>query len=160
MRIHWSRRHWLTRVVSFRFPGVAISVSAARLPAADNLPTGTFVSGEWGVTFSTDKTYHVTQNGELVVQGTYSGSHNQAVFQDSGGKYACSASDGKYTWKLDGDSLSFMKTEDDCNGRIGVLTGGPLVRQAKWRVSLRGNREASSAGVTAFDMQPFFRFAS
>ncbi|HXJ95458.1 MAG TPA: hypothetical protein VMT20_21655 [Terriglobia bacterium] len=110
---------------------LALLISAASLPAADNLPIGTFVSVEWGVTFSADKTYHVTQNGELVVEGTYSGSHDQAVFQDTGGKYACSASDGKYTWKLDGDSLSFAKVEDDCDGRIGVLTGGPLVRQAK-----------------------------
>ena len=124
-----SSGHWLTRVV----PSIvlALAISAAWLSAADNLPNGTFVSGEWGVTFSADKTYHVTQNGELVVEGTYSGSQNQAVFQDTGGKYACSASDGKYTWKLDGDSLSFVKVEDDCNGRIGVLTGGPLVRQTR-----------------------------
>ncbi len=129
MRIR-SSRHWLTTMVSFAFLVFAIFVSGAWLPAADNLPTGTFVSGEWGVTFSADKTYHVTQNGELVVEGTYTGSHNQAVFEDTGGKYACSASDSKYTWKLEGDSLSFVEVEDDCNGRIGVLTGGPLMRQA------------------------------
>ena len=64
-----------------------------------------------------------------MVEGTYSG--NQAVFQDTEGKYACSASDGKYTWKLDGDSLSFVKVKDDCNGRVGVLTGSPLIRQSK-----------------------------
>ena len=124
-----SSRRWLTLVIPFTT--LALVVSATRLPAADGLPTGTFVRGEWGVTFSADKTYHVTQNGELVVEGTYSGNHNQAVFQDTGGQYACSASDGKYTWKLDGDSLTFVKVEDDCNGRIGVLTGGPLTRQAR-----------------------------
>jgi len=124
-----SSGHLHIRVVVFAV--LAVAIPAAWLPAADNLPTGTFVSGEWGVTFSADKTYHVAQNGELVVEGTYSGSHNQAVFTDTGGKYACSESNGKYTWKLDGDSLSFVKVKDDCNGRIGVLTGGPLVRQAK-----------------------------
>ncbi len=80
-----SSRRWLTLVIPFTI--LALVVSATRLPAADGLPTGTFVRGEWGVTFSADKTYHVTQNGELVVKGTYSGNHNQAVFQDTGGPF-------------------------------------------------------------------------
>jgi len=109
---------------------LAFTFSAVRLQAANKLPTGTFVSGDWGVTFSADQTYHVTQNGELVVEGTYSVVHNQAVFKDTQGRYACNASDGKYTWKLDGKALSFVKVEDECEGRIGVLTGSPLVRQA------------------------------
>jgi hypothetical protein len=119
---------WFTKVMVAT--ALAFAISAAWLSAADKLPTGTFVSGDWGVTFSADKTYHVTQNGELVVEGTYTVAHNEAVFKDTQGRYACTASDGKYTWKLDGNALSFVKVEDDCEGRIGVLTGGALVREA------------------------------
>lgn len=119
---------WFTKVSVTA--ALACALSAAGLSAADKLPTGTFVSGDWAVTFSPDKTYHVTQNGDVVVEGTYSVAHNQAVFKDTQGRYACSASDGKYTWKLEANALTFVKVEDDCNGRVGVLTGGPLTRQA------------------------------
>jgi len=52
------------------------------------------------------------------------------IFKDSGGQYACYDSDGKYTWKIDKDTLTFVKIDDNCEGRIGVLTSGPLTRQA------------------------------
>jgi hypothetical protein len=70
--------HWLTKVG----PSIALAVAicATWASAADRLPTGTFVSGNLGVIFSTDRTYQVTQDGELVVEGTYSVNHGQVVF--------------------------------------------------------------------------------
>jgi hypothetical protein len=70
---------------------LACAIFTVALAAVDKFPTGTFVSGDWSVTFSSDQTYHVTQNSELVVEGNYSVTRHQAIFKDTQGRYACNA---------------------------------------------------------------------
>ena len=109
---------------------VLFAISAGRAGAASKFPVGTFVTGEWAVTFSANKTYQVAQSGQTVVEGGYTVGTDGVIFKDSGGQYACYDSDGKYTWKIDKDTLTFVKIDDNCEGRVGVLTSGPLTRQA------------------------------
>ena len=115
--------------VRLAVPVIALLViSACRAGAVSKFPAGTFVTGEWGVTFSANNTYQVTQSGRTVVEGGYTVGKDGVIFKDTGGQYACYDSDGKYTWKIDNDSLTFVKIDDNCQGRIGVLTSGPLTR--------------------------------
>ena len=114
---------------------VLLAISAGRAGAASKFPVGTFVSGEWAVTFSANKTYQVTQSGQSVVEGGYTVGTDGVIFKDTSGQYACYDSDGKYTWKIDGDTLTFVKIDDNCEGRVGVLTSGPLTRQAAQKPS-------------------------
>jgi len=110
---------------------LATVVSAVGFSATDNFPTGTFAAGDWAVTFSSDGSYQVREKGDLVVEGTYKAAGEHVTFTDKQGRYVCNDSDGKYTWKYDGKALSFTKLEDDCGGRLGVLTGPPLVKQSE-----------------------------
>ena len=110
---------------------LATAMAAVGRSATDKFPTGTFAAGDWAVTFSSDGSYQVKEKGDLVVEGKYEAAGEHVTFTDKQGRYACSDSDGKYTWKYDGKALTFAKLEDDCSGRQGVLTGPPLVKQAE-----------------------------
>jgi len=114
---------------------VLLAISAGRAGAVSKFPAGTFTTGEWAVTFSANKTYQVTQSGKPVVEGGYTLGKDGVTFKDTGGQFACYDSDGKYTWKIDNDTLTFIKVDDNCQGRIGVLTSGPLTRQAARKAS-------------------------
>ena len=115
---------------------VLLAISAGRAGAASKFPVGTFATGDWTVTFSTNKTYQVMQGGQPVVEGGYTVGKDGVIFKDTGGQYACYDSDGKYTWQVDKDSLTFAKIDDNCQGRVGVLTSGPLARQATGKPSV------------------------
>jgi len=114
---------------------VLFAISAGRAGAASKFPAGTFTTGEWAVTFSANKTYQVTQSGKAVVEGGYTLGKDGVTFKDTGGQFACYDSDGRYSWKIDDDTLTFVKIDDNCQGRIGVLTSGPLKRQAAGKPS-------------------------
>jgi hypothetical protein len=111
---------------------LAVATSAGWSWAAEKFPTGTYVSGDFSVTFQAAGEVIVAQNGETVVEGTYKVIGHKIEFTDLKGRYACTESvPGKYNWKKDGQALSFEKVEDDCQGRLQVLTGQPLKRKAE-----------------------------
>jgi len=110
---------------------LATGVAAVGFSATDKFPNGTFAAGDWAVTFSSEGSYQVKEKGDLVVEGKYEAAGEHVTFIDKQGRYVCTDSDGKYTWKYDGKALTFVKLEDNCAGREGVLTGPPLVKQAE-----------------------------
>ncbi len=111
---------------------LALAASAAGSWAAEEFPTGSYVTGDFSVTFIAAGGFSVTQNGEAVVEGTYKVTGHSIEITDQKGRYACTeSSPGKYNWKLEGETLSFEKVADDCQRRTRTLASHPLKRQTK-----------------------------
>jgi hypothetical protein len=111
---------------------VSMACAVTSASAQGEFPTGAYAAGNLTLTFSGDGKYTVSEKGEVVVEGTYTVTQDQIVVTDKQGRYACTepgASIGKYQWKYDGQALTFSKLEDACQGRIGGLTGQPLMKQ-------------------------------
>jgi hypothetical protein len=88
------------------------------------------VTGPLTATFDADGTFRITEKDQVVVTGTYRVSNDRIWISDKEGRYACAQSGpGEYQWKSESDRLSFVRIDDDCEGRIKSLTSQPLVRQ-------------------------------
>jgi hypothetical protein len=84
-----------------------------------------FLNGKWVIRFkSSNDTYHVTKNGTAVTHGKNTFKGNVITFKDAPGPNACTTK-GKYTYKLQGKTLTFKKISDssssNCIGREQVL---------------------------------------
>ena len=73
-----------------------------------------------------DKFSLKSEDGKVLVAGTYKVSKTQIEFTDETGPIAAKdAKPGKYEWKIESDKLSFSKIEDDAEGRSKALTRTP-----------------------------------
>jgi hypothetical protein len=67
-----------------------------------------------------------SEDGKVLVTGTYKVSKSQIEFTDETGPLASKeAKPGKYEWKLESDKLTFSKIEDESEGRSRALTRIP-----------------------------------
>jgi hypothetical protein len=73
--------------------------------------------------FFDDSTYTVSQNGQIVVQGVYTATADQLVVQAMSGPNACATSiKGTYQWTFDGKVLNLTSVDDDCDGRVFLMS--------------------------------------
>ena len=108
-----------------------LSLPATQLQAAE-FPKGSFWAmsprGE-KITFRFEEKEKFTlksEDGKVLVTGTYKVSKNQIEFTDETGPLASKdAKPGKYEWKLESEKLSFTKIEDESEGRSKGLTRAP-----------------------------------
>lgn len=63
----------------------------------------------------------VSQRGVLV-DAMYRLDGMVVVFRDTAGLVACPGQDGRYEWRLEGDTLRFRPVADPCEGRRGALS--------------------------------------
>ena len=88
----------------------------------------TTLDGErWTTKFEEKGTFTVTRGGNLAVEGTYKVMHNEVEMTDESGPIACTGDyrTGRYKWKLEGKQLTFIESEDECEGRMEALTTNP-----------------------------------
>ena len=125
---------------------------AAANPTADtpvstppDSPTGTYRAelsgntsleispGFYQLTLVPDGTYNISwmpneqaEHGGLVgAEGHYTVNGNQVTFTDEDGFAACSEADGvsgTYEWSFSGSALKLVRLEDNCSGRVYILT--------------------------------------
>jgi len=94
----------------------------------EKMPLGSYQSGPFTVTLQEGGTFRVVHANGGGVTGTYKVSGDQVEITDEGGEFFCQNGAGKYTWKAEGDKLTFTLIEDPCDGRRQLLTAGPLVQ--------------------------------
>lgn len=98
---------------------------------ADVPPEMAAAAGSWELILGEEGQFTSTQNGEVVVRGTYAVSGDQMAFSDAEGKMACAKeqASGSYKPALDGRTLSFTLVDDQCAGRRIVLTSRALTKK-------------------------------
>jgi hypothetical protein len=80
------------------------------------------LNGTWALNFAKGGTYTVSDNGHIVIHGTYVTTGSRVSLGHETGPAAC-ASTGKYVWKRTGKTLKFTRISDSaCVGRSGVLS--------------------------------------
>jgi hypothetical protein len=129
------------RIVSFVFALMLVcSFASAQewagtytttISPADVPPEMTAAVGSWELILGDEGEFTTSQNGEVVVRGTYAVSGDQMSFSDAEGKMACAKeqASGSYKPALDGGTLSFTLVEDTCAGRRIVLTSHALTKK-------------------------------
>ena len=107
----------------------AVTLALADVPTAMPDSMRRQMVGTWVVALHDGGHFVVTLNGREVAQGPYavSGSRFTLPTGDSG-PYACN-SEGRYTWQMNNDQLTFTRVQDECEGRVVVLTTRPLMRR-------------------------------
>jgi hypothetical protein len=105
---------------------VALALPSWALAAAT--PVGTYsakiaapapIKGTWVLHFTKAGTYTITDNGAVVVRGSYT-STSRIYLSKERGTDACPQF-GVYRWKRTATSMSFTKVSDPCTGRASVL---------------------------------------
>ena len=92
-------------------------LSEQNIPNADM----EFLIGEFSFTFH-DGQYVVEQGGQLFVEGVYTATAEEIDLTDTGGPFACDEASATYSWALDDDQLMMTSINDECTGRVFVLT--------------------------------------
>lgn len=95
---------------------------------------GTYTATAYGATWAIkydDNKVSLARNGEIFIEGVYKVTGNEIEVTDERGPMACrdDQKTGKYTWKLEGKSLTFQKVKDECAGRANALTSIPWIRE-------------------------------
>jgi len=109
-----------------------ISMMAVPLAvAAPKFPTGKYQAGDISIQFDNHGHVSVSQGERALVDGQYVANGDQVKLTDESGPMACSKGEetGTYRWKYDGDTITFTKVEDRCDGRSGDLFGRGWKRQ-------------------------------
>jgi len=128
--------HHLRYIATFAASALLWAATTAPATAAD-FPKGTFTlkgpdGDTWEVTVDGKVKFIVTRGGKEVVEGTYKVTKDEIEFTDEKGPVADKdAGPGTYTWKQDGDKVTFTKVKDKSEGRSGALTAGAWVRKKK-----------------------------
>ena len=108
---------------------LAMPLLSSSVQGQAKFPTGTYSGGPYEVAFSADGVHTVSNEGKVVVKGTYVVDKDQISLTDKEGDFACVGQTGTYKWAFDGKNLSFIKVEDACDGRVQGLTGQPWVKK-------------------------------
>jgi len=104
-------------------------VSSGSNANSQNPLVGTWVSGDYSLTFKSDNTYSggFNHDGAPQVWGSITLSGNLIMLTDSGGSDACinsaagQAVTGSYTYHISGDTLNFNLFYDPCSGRAAFM---------------------------------------
>jgi hypothetical protein len=110
---------------------VSLALAASSIALAGSTLPGTYTTkiaspaqfkGIWTLKLAGSGKYKVIDNGQLLVQGTYTTTGSSITFGHEKGEGACPAA-GIYGWKRSGTTLRFTRTRDgaSCTGRKGVL---------------------------------------
>lgn len=103
--------------------------SSTATPAIPTFPTGTYIppiqrTAGIEMVFSEDGSFVMSGPEFTPIQGTYAVDKDKIVFTqtDAG---LCANIPGTYTWKSDGESLSFFAVDDQCSIRRIDWQAGP-----------------------------------
>jgi hypothetical protein len=110
---------------------VSLALAASSIALAGSTLPGTYTTkiaspaqfkGTWTLKLAGSGKYKVIDNGQLLVQGTYTTTGSSITFGHEKGEGACAAA-GVYRWTRSGTTLRFTRTSDgaSCTGRKGVL---------------------------------------
>ena len=109
------------------------TITEVDVPAAFPAEAIPLFIGQWQTTFSEGGRFTIAKDGEVVVEGRYTVTTDQLIFTDEKGPMNCADAgegpSGTYQWNLDGKTLPLTLLEDDCLGRVTVLTAHPWSRQ-------------------------------
>lgn len=104
---------------------------AMSITAKDSLPNvpaevRSRFDGKWQLTLAEGNKYQISKDGEIVVEGRFTLVKEQLTLTDEKGVLACTQppgmETGTYKWISRQKELIFTKVEDECEGRISVLT--------------------------------------
>jgi hypothetical protein len=120
---------------------------------------GPSVIGQWQVDFTSDGAYSMSRSdiGPLVT-GTYEVDGDKVTITDEDGLLSCAnvAADpgetgetatGIYTWRIDGDLLSFTPEEESCATRELILTTRDLTHFVSCKIQAQANEAAATPGL-------------
>lgn len=106
-----------------------VTLAAADIPTALPDSMRQQMIGTWNIGLHEGNHVLVTFNGREVVQGPYMVSGSQVTFPaNDTGPYACRAA-ATYGWQMNNGQLTLTRVQDECEGRVVVLTTRPLVRR-------------------------------
>lgn len=88
----------------------------------------TTLVGAWRLSLAEDGSFRIHRDGQLAVFGSYTVEGDRITFHDEGGPGACDEPVAAYRWSSRGEDLALSAIDDDCRGRITVLTIEPLGR--------------------------------
>ena len=129
---------------------VAITLCMFCNVVAAQFPVGRYVTqldeDEWMLSFTAAEV-SVFKNGEQVILSDYRVSENEIEFSNDRGVFACvgGVSSGKYRWRFQGVNLTFTNLNDECPGRISVLTSN--LWRLKETVAAGANRSTTLVGA-------------
>lgn len=106
----------------------ALEVTTTSTPADSLSLVGTWAHPDNGRenTFAADGTYQVSQDGEILAEGSWTATATTVEIIPSAGAIACDQS-GTYEWVVEDGTLTLTVVEDECPGRRSGLDG--VVRQ-------------------------------
>lgn len=120
---------------------------ASRVSASQQ-PIGRFrrkIGGsEWELIFDKSNNVALLKDGRLVVQSSSQFLGLHVTFLDRAGELAVPGS-GEYSWKRDGDSLTFQLVNDSAKNRAGVLTDGPWTKIESPEQPAAGDKQRTPA---------------
>lgn len=111
-----------------RFWGAVLLLLTVAPLAAQSAPTGRFQARMIALELTAGRATFTGPRG-VMVEAAVSVEGGRIAFQDIGGLVACVGAEGRYEWRLSGDTLRFRVIEDPCEGRRGALSA-PWVRVA------------------------------
>ena len=123
-----------TRLINHAVFASALTILAFRAFAAD-FPVGSYAIDASKPTLSFDDKGHfrVTQGDKLQVAGTFTVKGDEIRLTDREGPWACTKAgekSGTYHWKYENSMLTFSKSTDACQDRVGSLVAMNWKKQA------------------------------
>ena len=99
--------------------------SAAPFANAAGLAEGSYMMGDYTMTFADHGRLTLKEKEDVVMNGTWSSKDATVTITDVSGSYACAAPNatGVYGWKADGGAVTFTRKKDACDDRAQALDG-------------------------------------
>ncbi|HEX6307505.1 MAG TPA: amidohydrolase family protein [Longimicrobiales bacterium] len=109
-------------LISFALAPLALLLAHQSVLAQQSAPVGSFTAGPIALVIDSARTWQVSLNGVLAVEGEYAIRGDTLVLNDRGGPRACAPTDtGIYTWTRAERTLTLAMVADPCQGRAGAL---------------------------------------
>lgn len=102
---------------------------AAPLDAVPDELVGTWrISSSRVVEYTADRETIMREDGEVMVQGSFTIYPNTIVLNNESGPLACQTGPATYEWEVSDDVLTLTAVSDDCDGRRENTDGLPRER--------------------------------
>ncbi len=110
--------------VLIAWPEVVAASKGTSTTKSTAFQKGTYIDApsKMTLTFGDEGKFISVMNGTMGVEGSYKVVDNTIEITDTSGPRACKGQMGKYKWTLADKSLTFLKIDDLCVGRIRGLT--------------------------------------